>query len=377
VSDVAELAARLVAIESINPDLGTGGSGEDELARFVAEWCERAGLETTLTEPVPHRPNVVAVARGTDGGRALVLNAHMDTVGVAGMTDPLIPRLEGGRLYGRGAHDMKGSLAACMLAATHAQRRGLRGDVILTAVSDEEVASVGTEAIAATVSADAAIVTEPTEMRVAIAHRGFVHLEVATVGRAAHGSRPELGIDAIAKMGRVLTGIEELDRRLRAEPTHPHLGSGSVHASLIEGGQEFSSYPARCVLQAERRTIPGETAELAARELREIVTRAGEGDPDFSAEVRAPISRDPFEVPEDAEIVQLVRRTATEVLGTEPDVVGVSFWADSALLSTAGIPTVLFGPHGDGLHTEVEWVDVASLERCVEIYTEVATAFCA
>jgi len=377
VSDVAELAARLVAIESINPDLGTGGSGEDELARFVAEWCERAGLETTLTEPVPHRPNVVAVARGTDGGRALVLNAHMDTVGVAGMTDPLIPRLEGGRLYGRGAHDMKGSLAACMLATTHAQRRGLRGDVILTAVSDEEVASVGTEAIAATVSADAAIVTEPTEMRVAIAHRGFVHLEVATVGRAAHGSRPELGIDAIAKMGRVLTGIEELDRRLRAEPTHPHLGSGSVHASLIEGGQEFSSYPARCVLQAERRTIPGETAELAARELREIVTRAGEGDPDFSAEVRAPISRDPFEVPEDAEIVQLVRRTATEVLGTEPDVVGVSFWADSALLSTAGIPTVLFGPHGDGLHTEVEWVDVASLERCVEIYTEVATAFCA
>ena len=376
-SDVAELAARLVAIESINPDLGTGGSGEDELARFVAEWCERAGLETTLTEPVPHRPNVVAVARGTDGGRALMLNAHMDTVGVAGMTDPLIPRLEGGRLYGRGAHDMKGSLAACMLAAAHAQRRGLRGDVILTAVSDEEVASVGTEAIAATVSADAAIVTEPTEMRVAIAHRGFVHLEVATVGRAAHGSRPELGIDAIAKMGRVLTGIEELDRRLRAEPTHPHLGSGSVHASLIEGGQEFSSYPARCVLQAERRTIPGETAELAARELREIVTRAGEGDPDFSAEVRAPISRDPFEVPEDAEIVQLVRRTATEVLGTEPDVVGVSFWADSALLSTAGIPTVLFGPHGDGLHTEVEWVDVASLERCVEIYTEVATAFCA
>ena len=376
-SDVAELAARLVAIESINPDLGTGGSGEDELARVVAEWCERAGLETRLTEPAPHRPNVVAVARGTGSGRSLMLNAHMDTVGVAGMTDPFSPRLEGGRLYGRGAQDMKGSLAACMLTAAEARRRGLRGDVILTAVSDEEVASVGTEAVAATVTADAAIVTEPTEMRVAIAHRGFVHLEVETVGRAAHGSRPELGIDAIAKMGRILTGIEELDRRLRADPTHSHLRSGSVHASLIEGGQEFSSYPARCVLQAERRTIPGETAELAERELRDIVARAGEGDADFSAEVRAPISRDPFEVPADAEIVQLVRRAATEVLGTEPDVVGVSFWADSALLSTAGIPTVLFGPHGDGLHTEVEWVDIASLERCLEIYTEVATAFCA
>jgi acetylornithine deacetylase/succinyl-diaminopimelate desuccinylase family protein len=377
VSDVAELAARLVAIESINPDLGTGGSGEDELARFVAEWCERAGLETSLTEPAPRRPNVVAVARGTGGGRALMLNAHMDTVGVAGMTEPFTPRLEGGRLYGRGAHDMKGSLAACMLATAEARRRGLRGDLILTAVSDEEVASLGTEAIAATVSADAAIVTEPTEMRVAIAHRGFVHLEVETIGRAAHGSRPELGIDAIAKMGGILTGLEELDRRLRADPTHPHLGSGSLHASLIEGGQEFSSYPARCVLQAERRTIPGETAELAERELREIVARAGEGDPDFSAEVRGPISRDPFEVPEDAEIVQVVRRAATEVLGIEPDLVGVSFWADSALLSAAEIPTVLFGPHGDGLHTEVEWVDVASLERCVEIYSQVAAVFCA
>ena len=215
-----------------------------------------------------------------------MLNAHTDTVGVAGMTDPFVPRLEGGRLYGRGAYDMKGSLAACMLATAEAGRRGLRGDVILTAVSDEEFASVGTEAIAASVRADAAIVTEPTEMQVVVAHRGFVDLEVETIGRAAHGSRPHLGIDAIAKMGRVLVGIEELDRRLRANPTHPFLGSGSIHASLIEGGQEFSSYPARCVLQGERRTIPGETAELAEQELREIVERAGAGDPDFSAEVR-------------------------------------------------------------------------------------------
>jgi acetylornithine deacetylase len=272
---------------------------------------------------------------------------------------------------------MKGSLAACMLATAEAARRGLRGDVILTAVSDEEFASVGTEAIAATMRADAAIVTEPTELQVAVAHRGFVQLEVDVHGRAAHGSRPHLGIDAIAKMGRVLVGIEELDGRLRANPTHPHVGSGSVHASLIEGGQEFSSYPARCVLQAERRTIPGESAALAEQELREIVARAGEGDPDFSAEVRAPISREPFEVAEDAEIVQVVRRHATSILGSEPGVVGVSFWADSALLAAAGIPTVLFGPIGEGAHAEVEWVDVASLERCVEIYAGVAAELCA
>jgi acetylornithine deacetylase/succinyl-diaminopimelate desuccinylase family protein len=376
VSAVVELTSQLVAIESINPDVVEGGAGELALARFVAEWCERAGLETTLTDLAPGRANVTAVARGSGGGRSLMLNAHMDTVGVAGMSDPFEPRLENGRLYGRGAQDMKGSLAACMLATVEAARRGLRGDVILTAVADEEFASIGTEAITASVQADAAIVTEPTEMRVAIAHRGFVHLEIEVHGRAAHGSRPDLGIDAIAKTGRILVGIEELDTQLRDDPTHPYLGSGSIHASLIEGGQEFSSYPARCFLQAERRTVPGETRELVERELREIVARAGEGDPDFSADVRAPISRDPFEVAGDAQIVDAVRRHAAVVLGTTPETVGVSFWADSALFAAAGIPTVVFGPIGAGLHTEVEWVDVESLEQCVEIYVATAVEIC-
>ena len=376
-SAVVELTSQLVAIESINPQLGVGGSGEAALARFVAEWCERAGLETTLSEAAPGRPNVVAIARGTGGGRSLMLNAHMDTVGVAGVADPFAPRLDGGRLYGRGAQDMKGSLAASMLAAAEAARRGLSGDVIVTAVADEEVASVGTEAVASSLRADAAIVTEPTDMRVAVAHRGFVHLEIETVGRAAHGSRPDLGIDAIAKMGHVLVGIEELDRRLRADPTHPYVGSGSVHASLVEGGQEYSSYPARCVVQAERRTIPGETVELAVGEIQAILDGAAASDPDFSGSVRGLASREPFEVAEGAEIVTAVRRCASAVLGVEPEVVGVSFWADSALLAAAGIPTVVFGPRGEGLHSEVEWVDVASLDQCVEIYSAVATEICA
>jgi acetylornithine deacetylase/succinyl-diaminopimelate desuccinylase family protein len=377
VSDVAELAAKLVAIESINPEVVAGGSGEVEIARFVAEWCDRAGLETTLSEPAAGRPNVVAVAHGSGGGRTLILNAHTDTVGVAGMIDPFAPRLEGGRLYGRGSYDMKGSLAACMLAVAEATRSRLRGDVVLTAVSDEEFASVGSEAVAASIAADASIVTEPTEMELAIAHRGFVHLEIETHGRAAHGSRPHLGIDAIAKMGRVLVGIEELDKRLRADPTHRYVGSGSVHASLVEGGQEYSSYPARCVLQAERRTIPGETVELAEREIRALLDDAGDSDPQFSADVRVLASREPFEVAEDAEVVATVRRCAAPVLGSEPAVVGVSFWADSALLAAAGVPTVLFGPRGEGAHAEVEWVDLASLEQCVEIYAAVASELCA
>ena len=305
-----------------------------------------------------------------------MLNAHMDTVGVVGMTDPFSARLEGERLYGRGAYDMKGSLAACMLAAADANGRGLRGDVVVTAVSDEEFASVGTEAVAASLRADAAIVTEPTDMKVAVAHRGFVHLEVETIGRAAHGSRPQLGIDAIAKMGRVLTGIGELDRRLRASPSDALLGSGSAHASLIEGGQEYSSYPARCVVQAERRTIPGETVELAVEEIQAILDEAASADPEFEGRVRSLASREPFAIDEDAEVVITVRRCAAPILGSEPEVVGVPFWADSALLAAAGIPTVLFGPRGDGLHTEVEWVDVPSLEQCVAIYGAVASEIC-
>jgi acetylornithine deacetylase len=375
-SQVADLTARLVELESINPDVVADGSGETAVARFVAEWCERAGLDTALEEAAPGRPNVIAVARGRGGGRSLVLNAHTDTVGVAGMTDPFSPRIENGRLYGRGAYDMKGSLAACMLATAGAARLGLAGDVILTAVADEEFASVGTEAVAASVRADAAVVTEPTEMQVAVAHRGFVHVEVETHGRAAHGSRPELGIDAIAKMGRVLVSIEELDARLRGDPSHPYLGSGSVHASLIGGGQEFSSYPARCVLQAERRTIPGETVSLVEGELRAVVEAAADGDPDFSANVRVLGSREPFEVGESEPIVEAVRRHAAAALGEEPELVGVPFWADSALLAGAGIPTVLFGPRGEGAHAEVEWVELADLEHCVEIYVAVAAELC-
>jgi acetylornithine deacetylase len=377
VSGVAELAAQLVSIESINPEVVAGGSGEAAVARFVAEWCERAELETTISEPAPGRPNVIATARGSGGGRTLMLNAHMDTIGVAGMSDPFAPRIEGGRLYGRGSYDMKGSLAACMLAAAEAKRRRLRGDVVLTAVSDEEFASVGTTSIADTVRADAAIVTEPTEMRLMIAHGGFVALEIETTGRAAHGSRPHLGIDAIAKMGHVLVGIEELDGRLRANPTHPYVGSGSIHASIIEGGQEYSSIPARCVLQAERRTIPGESMELAVSEVREILDAAGAGDADFSGDVRVIAAREPLEVSADSEIAAAVRSAATAVLGAPPDVVGEAFWADSALLAAAGIPTVLFGPIGEGAHAEVEWVDVASLEQCVEIYIGVAAELCA
>jgi acetylornithine deacetylase len=204
-----------------------------------------------------------------------------------------------------------------------------------------------------------------------------VWLDVEATGRAAHGSRPDLGIDAIAKMGRVLVGLEELDRSLRASPTHDLLASGSLHASLVEGGQELSSYPERCLLRMERRTIPGETAAVVEEEVRGVIGRAAAEDADVRAEAKATFERLPFEVPRDAPVVETVRRHAGIVLGVEPEIVGVPFWTDAAILAAAGIPTVLFGPAGEGAHAVVEWVDIDSAVQCAEVYLAVAAELCA
>ena len=361
-SDAARLAADLVRIDSVNPALIPGAAGETEVAGFVARWLQRAGLEVDVIEPVPGRPSVIGIARGSGGGRSLLLNAHLDTVGTDAMDAPFDARVEDGRLYGRGSYDMKGALAAAMLATADAARMELAGDVIVTAVADEEVASIGTEAVLERVRADAAIVCEPTELQVAVAHRGFAGFEIETRGVAAHGSRPDLGVDAIAKMGHVLVALEELDRRLQSGRRHQLVGPGSLHASLIEGGQEFSSYPERCLLTGERRTLPGETRDDVERDL-----RAAAGD----AEVRLLVAREAFEVDEGHELVQAVGAVA----GTR-GVVGLPFWTDAALVAAVGIPTLLFGPAGEGAHAAVEWVDVSSLERCREVYRTTAAALC-
>ncbi|MBD0317106.1 MAG: ArgE/DapE family deacylase [Thermoleophilia bacterium] len=375
--ELADLASRLVAIDSVNPELVPGGAGETEIARFVQTWLEEAGLDVERTEVAPGRWNVVGAARGSGAGRSLTLNAHMDTVGVEGMERPFQPRIEEERLYGRGAYDMKASLAAIMLVGARARELDLRGDVVVAAVADEEVASVGSIAVASSWPTDAAIVAEPTEEQVAIAHRGFAWLDVQVHGRAAHGSRPELGIDAIAKMGRILVGLEELDRSLRAEPSHPLLGSGSLHASLIEGGQELSSYPERCLLRLERRTIPSETPERVEAEIRDVIDRAAAADPDLVADVRTTFAQSPFEVAEAEDVVAALLRQATAVTAEEVDVVGVQFWTDAAILASAGIPTVLYGPAGEGAHAVVEWVDLDSATRCAEVYLAVVRDFCA
>jgi acetylornithine deacetylase len=374
--DVEALLRQLVAIDSVNPDLVPGGAGEGAISRFVAGWLGDAELEVTIDEPAPGRPSVVGVARGTGGGRSLLLNAHMDTVGVTGMQQPFEPRVEGNRLYGRGAYDMKGGLAAIMLAAAEARRRGLRGDVIVAGVADEEYASIGTASIVKRWRADAAIVTEATALDLCLAHKGFIWLDVEVIGKAAHGSRPDLGVDAIAKMGGVLRGIEQLGHRLAQKTAHPLLGHGSLHASLISGGQELSSYPDRCLLSVERRTLPDETQEQVQAELQKVLDQLAAADPTFQASVKTTLVQSAFAIAPEAPIVQAVRKAARATLGREPADVGAAWWMDSAILAGAGIPTVIFGPGGEGAHAAVEWVNLDEVARCVEVLVETIRAFC-
>jgi acetylornithine deacetylase len=376
-NDPVELLRALVSIDSVNPDLVPGARGEGEIGRFVADWLRARALEVHVEDTArPGRPNVVAVARGSGGGRSLLLNSHMDTVGVTGMKDPFGSLQSGGRLYGRGAMDTKAALAAFMSAAADAVPLGLPGDLILTAVVDEEYASVGTEAVVKRWKADAAIVGEPTGLEIVTAHKGFAWFEIETRGVAAHGSRPDVGVDAISKMGKVLVEIEQAAARLMKSRPHRILGPGSMHASLIQGGQELSSYPAVCRLGIERRTLPGENLDAIEAELREAIAKIGRTDPAFTATLRRVFTREPLEVPWSEPVVETLKKAVATVTGAAPVLAGMGAWMDSALLSAAGIPTVIFGPRGDGLHGETEWVDLESLAACRNVILEAIRSFC-
>jgi len=374
-SEVTSLLSSLVGIDSVNPSLVPGGAGEAEIAGFVETWAREAGLEAERLEETDGRPSVLVRARGTGAGRTLLLCGHIDTVGVEGMSDPQRPRIEGERLYGRGAYDMKAGVTAALIAAREASRLGLAGDVVVAAVADEEHASLGVQEALRSVQADAAVVTEPTELELVVAHKGFVWSEVEVTGRAAHGSRPHLGVDAIVKMGAVLGELDRLDRSLAAR-THPLLGRGSVHASVIGGGVELSSYPASCTLGLERRTLPGETAERVDRELASLLERCREADPAFEATHTTTLVREPFEVDRTHELVTLVADAAAEVLPEPPPIGGASYWADSAFIAAAGIPTVLFGPGGEGAHATEEWVSVSDTEAVARILVGTAERLC-
>lgn len=367
----------LVAIDSVNPSLVPGAKGEAAIAEAIAQHLRRIGLDVEVQDAAPGRPNVVGVLEGRGGGRSLMLCGHVDTVGVEGMAAPFDPVERDGRLYGRGAQDMKGGVAAMIDAARVIAQEGLpAGRLIVAAVVDEEYESLGADTLVARWRADGAVVTEPTDMRIAIGHKGFAWFEVETHGRAAHGSRPREGRDAIMRMGRVLHELERIDRALQAAPPHPLMGTASLHASIIAGGRELSSYPDRCSLKLERRTVTGETDAIVRAEMDGVLARLRAADPEFDASMRPMFSRPSYEVPATDELPRALR----EALGSLPDhdreFVGMSFWTDAAVLGSAGIPSVLFGPGGAGLHSVEEYVEVRDVLSCRDALAALARGWC-
>ena len=374
---VIRLLRELIAIDSVNPSLEAGGAGEAAVAERIAAELRAGGIDVELTDAAAGRPNVVGVIEGRTRGRTLMLCGHMDTVGVAGMTAPFDPLERDGRLYGRGSQDMKSGVAAMVDAAVAVARRGglASGRLVVAAVADEEHASAGAELLAAGQRADGAVVTEPTDLRVATAHKGFEWVEVETRGRAAHGSRPADGRDAILHMGRVLACMEAVHATLQADEAHPRLGTASLHASTIHGGRAHSIYPDRCVLRFERRTVSGEAADAGLAEVRTALAALARADADFDASARQLMTRPPHEIADDHPVC----RTLMQVLrarGLDAAPTGMSYWTDAAILGRAGTPAVLFGPAGAGLHGPEEHVRIDSVRVCRDVLGELIRTFC-
>jgi acetylornithine deacetylase len=376
---VIALLRDLVAIDSVNPTLVPGAAGEGQIATAIGDVMRRAGLDVVVQDVAPGRPNVIGVIEGRAPGRSLMFCGHIDTVGVDGMAAPFDPKVEGDRLYGRGSQDMKGGLAAMIDAARQVAQRGLdQGRVIVAAVVDEEYASLGADALVTDWHADGAVVTEPTDLAIAVGHKGFAWLDIETRGRAAHGSRPKDGRDAIMRMGRVLQKLEAFDRELQTRPPHPLLGTGSLHASIINGGRELSSYPDRCRLQVERRTIVGESGDDARQDIDQMLAALTQEDPEFVGRVSLTFARPPYELAPGHPLPQALAHAAVTAYARNPTTPlgAMSFWTDAAILAGAGIPSVLFGPGGAGLHSQEEYVNVADVAACRDTLRQLVSEWC-
>ncbi len=378
-SEIIDLLKGLIRINSVNPSLVPGAPGEAEIAEHIGEFMSGIGLETMVEDVEPGRCNAVGILRGTGGGPTLMLNGHTDTVGIDYMEiDPLDPVVEKGRMYGRGTFDMKGGLAAILAATEAVVDSGVefRGDLVVAAVCDEEYASIGTERVVDQVRADAAIIGEPTELNILVAHKGFAWVDIETRGVAAHGSAWQVGVDAIAKMGKVQVGLERLQEETFMKKKHALVGPPSVHSSIIQGGRELSTYPDQCRLQLERRLIPGETREEVDEEMRRLLSSIHELDPKFDGSHEITFFRGPMEVSPDEGICRLLSNCAEEVTGERPVFVGGSGWLDTQIIWGRGTPAVAFGPVGSGAHSAVEYVEVDSVIKAARILERVVHRFC-
>ena len=367
--DARALARALVRIDSRNPTLVAGGPGEHASAVFLHDVLHAWGFHTDLQDAAIGRPNLVARIGSPRGGRSLMFNGHLDVVGTEGMVHaPFAGDERDGRLYGRGSADMKSGIAVMCAAAWRAARAGTRGEIIIAAVADEEYESLGTRAVLARgIRADGAIVAEPTGLAIMPAHRGFVWIEVEIAGRAAHGSLWDIGVDAIRHAGLLLAELDRVDAEVLPLTSHATLGRGSLHASFIEGGIGMSTYPDRCVLKLERRTIPGESADDVVAEVERACAVVRARRPSFAADVRVLLAQRPSDVAADAPLVRELAH-ALEGKGESVRIEGMSAWTDAALLNDAGIPAVCFGPGDIALaHAAEEYIPLGEIDRAADV----------
>jgi acetylornithine deacetylase len=371
------MAQHLVRIPSVNPRLEEGGAGEARIADLAAAWLGAWGLETEVMEVEPGRPNVIAMSRSGRPGRTLLLNGHLDTVGVADMSvGPFDGSVEGGRLIGRGSCDMKAGLAAILATARVLVRDGHPGTLVVALTADEEHASLGMQSVVNSgVLADGAVVCEPTSLAVMPANKGFVWMDAVFRGRAAHGSRPEEGRDAVMDAAAFLAALEELGKELTSRDPHPLLAHGSLHAGTIRGGSAPSVYPDRCELVVERRTLPDEAVAAVAAEFEEVLEAVRRERPGLDAELIVGLTRPGTEVAADHPLVSGLL-AALEAEGESPAIEGMTAWVDAALLNEAGIPAVCFGPGSIAqAHSADEWVDVEEIRRGTRVLTRFCRAF--
>ncbi|HEU4721944.1 MAG TPA: ArgE/DapE family deacylase [Gemmatimonadaceae bacterium] len=377
--DARALARALVRVDSRNPSLSAGGPGEAACVALLRAALDAWGFRTEVHEAAPGRPNLVARVGDARGGGVLMLSGHVDVVGVEGMThSPFAGEEHGERLYGRGAADMKGGVGAMCAAAWHASRSPLAGEIVVAIGADEEFESIGTRAMLERgVRADAAIVGEPTCLDVMPAHRGFVWIEVVVHGRAAHGSRWDVGVDAIRHAGLLLAELDRVDAEHLARRTHPLLGRASLHASTIEGGIGMSTYPDRCALRLERRTLPGEAPTDAVDEVRRACDAVRAKRPEFAADVSLLMAQGPSDVATDAPVVRALEHALREC-GEPVRVAGMSAWTDAALLNAVGIPAICFGPGDISLaHAAEEYIALPEIDRATSVLTALARRWCA
>jgi acetylornithine deacetylase len=306
------------------------------------------------------------------------LNGHLDTVGVEGMTHAPFDAFErDGKLFGRGSCDMKAGVAAMCVAAWRAAQTEMGGEVVITAVVDEEFTSLGTKTILdAGVRAHAASETEPTRLAISPAHRGFAWLDVTVHGRAAHGSRYDIGVDAIAHAALLISELHAHDANTLRARTHPLLGSASLHVGTIHGGSGISTYPERCDFSLERRTLPGEKGAAFAAEVADAIAAVRARVPSFKADLKAGLVQEPNDVAADHAIVAALAAAARAEQVNAP-IEGLSCWTDAALLTAAGIPAICFGPGDIALaHAAEEYVPLVEIDQATAVLARVITDWC-